>query len=1008
MRERILAAVGIETGEDSIVSILLTQSVFLGIFFGAFDISAHSLFLSIFDEKMMARAYIISGLVGIFMTVIYTTLQTRMKFKVFATLNLTTIAVISFVLWLILIFVQKEWAIFLVFILLGPLNILAALGFWGTTGRLFSLRQGKRLFGLIDSGLVIGIIVSCYTIPVLLTFNFASHNILFISALSIMIAAAIQAFIGSKFVFSTSREEIETETDKRESSALHAFKSDRYTKIMGVFVAFSVISAFFIQYSFMAVTRLQYPTEADMARFLGLFTGSMMIFTLLMKLFVFSYLIRNYGLKVCLILSPILVVVFTVGAIIVGATMGYTPEAETGFLIFFMLLALGRLFSKSLKDSIESPSFKVIYQTIDEKVRYNIQSSLDGTINEIAALFSGFILAGMGILSFIKLIHFSWVLFAFLIIWAGIAAMLYVEYRKSIRKALEKESRIFDGENDDYSLDNRFMAEKLFKDNYFSIVSGDYNFARYNHDSWLIKKTIDYASSKNNNITFIPILKKINDSNYIDEESKRLAGDLLEKLEQVNAKSSKDKIIAAGKTLIEGTNAPETAEVLRLLRDTSIEAKKLGIFLIGKFRMRDMIHEVCDCLSFKALKAYAYSVLDAFGSDAGKDLERFFLASAGNFNTSIIVLRLIGNLKTKESKAFLFSRLWANSRQIREIAVKLLVDNDFKPTDEEKDKLHQIISETIGVIVWNLAAQICIEKNDDKSLRDVIIAEINRQTEYLFDILSITYDKSSIEKIRENIESGTIETTNYALEMIDIVIDDTIKQKLIMLVDTVSNEVKLKNLYQFYPIEIPRYGTLVEDIINRDYNLMGIWTKACTLRNVKGNESGTIMLSTTALTFSPAEILREESVRVIANGGHELYRAVSDRIPELLRPKLDKIATGEVIQAELFFERAMFLRQKFSSIDEDKLLTLCANLKYYEDLTTLCSDNLENVIIWPYFGGNAKGVIMHYEGRLNEEELNSNRNFRNQSFYALSMAAVYDFAFYYPESSVDIFKNIKN
>ncbi|MBI5008488.1 MAG: hypothetical protein HZB98_02315, partial [Bacteroidia bacterium] len=85
MREKLLSALGIETGEESMVSMLLTQSVFLGIFFGAFDISAHSLFLSIFDEKMMARGYVVSGVAGIILTALYTGLQTRMKFRNFAT-----------------------------------------------------------------------------------------------------------------------------------------------------------------------------------------------------------------------------------------------------------------------------------------------------------------------------------------------------------------------------------------------------------------------------------------------------------------------------------------------------------------------------------------------------------------------------------------------------------------------------------------------------------------------------------------------------------------------------------------------------------------------------------------------------------------------------------------------------------------------------------------------------------------------------------------------------------
>ena len=83
MRDKLLSLLGVESGEESMVSMLLTQSVFLGIFFGAFDISAHSLFLSIFDEKMMARGYVVSGIAGIVLTSLYTWLQAKMKFRNF-------------------------------------------------------------------------------------------------------------------------------------------------------------------------------------------------------------------------------------------------------------------------------------------------------------------------------------------------------------------------------------------------------------------------------------------------------------------------------------------------------------------------------------------------------------------------------------------------------------------------------------------------------------------------------------------------------------------------------------------------------------------------------------------------------------------------------------------------------------------------------------------------------------------------------------------------------------
>jgi len=457
-----------------------------------------------------------------------------------------------------------------------------------------------------------------------------------------------------------------------------------------------------------------------------------------------------------------------------------------------------------------------------------------------------------------------------------------------------------------------------------------------------------------------------------NEDNKQLTGDFLKQPEHItlDSKSDNDEIVAVRETANE-IRMPQTAVILKLLRDNSIEVKRLGLLLIEKFKIKDMIPEVCGCLNIKGLELEAYSILDAFGNDAEKELEEFFIASSGNLDTSKIVLRLIGNQKTAESKSFLFSRLWSNSRQLKEIAVKLLADSNFTPTEEKKSKLHQIISETIGVIVWNLAAQLSIEKHADKFLCDAVIAETDRQTDYLFDLLSVTYDKNSIEKIRENLKSGTVETRNYAIEMINMVVGEAIKQKLIMLVDTVSTEVKLKNLYRFYPVNIQGYSNAVEDIINRDYNLLGIWTKACALRCVKGLEGEAIIQSVAALMFSPEEILREEAAGVIANADMALYRTISARLPESSKIKLDKITSGEILKEEMFFEKTSFLRKKLSSIPEDKLLTLATQLKYS------CSGNFENEIILPC---------------------------SNQSFYTLPMAAVHDFAFHYPEYSKEILK----
>ena len=1009
MRDKLFALLGVESGEESMVSMLLMQSVFLGIFFGAFDISAHSLFLSIFDEKMMAKGYVVSGVAGIILTSIYTWLQARMKFKNFAIINLFAVTTLTVVLWLALILVPSNVVIFIVFLMLGPLNILAMLGFWGTTGRLFTLRQGKRLFGLVDAGLIIGVIISCYAIPVLLTFNFESHNILLVSAFSILVATIIQMVIGIRFKLVSGSTEQNNEKAKEKKSVLSVFREDKYTRIMGIFIALSVMTAFFVQYSFMAVTREQYPSEEDMARFLGIFTGSMMIFTLLVKLFVFSYLVRNYGLRTCLALSPVLVAGFTAIAILIGLFMGYTPESMSGFLIFFLLLALSRLFSKALKDSIESPSFKVIYQTIDEKIRYEVQSGMDGTVNEIAALTSGLLLAGLGVLSFIKLIHFSWVLLFIILLWTWFAFRLYAEYRLSIRKALETvgTSDLSESDTQDQEvLSSNFSVHRAFRRDYFRLISGDDSGLLAYNNKLFLEKIIDHTSSSND-LNLVPILRKISANTSVDEKIRKLSIETAGRIEKgdVVLKTDGDKLVNA-KKMLSGTRQPQTTEILRLLRDNSIELKRHAVYIIGKFRLADLLPEVCECLSIPGLEPDAINVLSSFGNDAVGQLTRFYLVSSGNINTSRIILTLLGKMPTQESKAFLFSRLWSNSRMLKEVAVKCLVECEFKPNDDDKDRLHQLISETVGIMTWNLSAKTCLIRTNDTFLLEILNKEIDRWRTFLFNLLSVTYDPGSIGKIKENLERDTVESVNYALEMIDIVIDESVKPKLIALLDVVPDEDKLKNLYHFFPGDVPHYSKLAEDILNRDYNLLSLWTKASVLRSLKEIDGDDMAESVAALLFSPESILQEESAMLIARSSKELYRSVSIRIPMSSKRRLDGIVSGETNEKELLYDKVRFLSDCFKGITEEDLLPLSQSVKYLKDKETISALLNEGCIVWPLTGnGEMQKPVISYNisKTVSREDIHLPDE---ESFYCLTLEAVEDYQNHYPEKEPEILKYI--
>lgn len=1006
MKERLFSFPGIKSGEESVIAVLLIQSVFVGIFLGTFDISAHSLFLSIFDEKKMAWGYVLSGIAGIILTTVYTRLRTRMNFRNFSAINIAFAAALTLILWIILLINPVKWVIFLIFIMLGPLNILVMLGFRETVSQLFMHRQGKRLFNLVDSGLIIGVIISCFAIPVLLSLNFRPHNILLISAAAILTATILQISIGSRLLVRQTTETSENSKPDDSKTIPGLIRENSYLRILGIFIGLSVMTAFFVQYSFMAVTRVQYPAEEDMARFLGLFTGSIMIFTLLIKLTVFAYLIRNYGLRTCLVLSPLLIAGFTIIAVVIGTIMGFTP-ATSGFMLFFMILAMSRLFSRSLRDSIELPSLKAIYLTFDEKTRYVVQSGMDGTINEIAALSSGLLLSGLGILGFIRLIHFSVVLIAITGLWIFVAFKVYSEYRKSIGKTLES------GNRDNASLlvqqeihgrKGNFLAGLTFRENYFDLVTGDYKSLDRYPGNWFLIKILNHADDTKD-ISLLPLIKKIAADRGREKEIRVRASFISESLEHLSSLvTEKDDRKRFSHKLLSDSRQPQTTQILRLLRDNSDDSRAVGIMLIGKFRIKDMVQEVCEYLEIPKLRTQAKNVLRRFGSDASDQLQRYYLVSSGNTETSIAILRILAEEGSNDNLMFLFSRLWSNSRQVREVALKLLADSRFKSPDQERDHIHQMISDVIGIITWDLSAKISLKKINDERLLQPLNKDIARWNLFLFNLLSITYDSGSISRIRENLSGGTVESVNYALEMIDIVIDESIKPKIIPLLDAIPDEIKVKNLSHFYPCEIPDNPKLIDDILNRDYNLLGIWIRACALRNITSVDSGILAQSVIALLFSPEQILQEESAKLIARSGNGVYSTVSGRIDGKLKDRILMFMNNEIPAEEMLYGKVRFLSDLFTGADEDYLLFLASSVKYLKVLGDKALPSAGGYILWTIHAGSEVVIVSDQT----EAGVKIKGMINDKGFYLLPLSAVEDFHYQYPEQSSIILNYIGN
>ncbi len=891
----IYKSLNIEEKEVAPVLLLIVQSVFIGIFYGAYDIGAHTLFLNVFPEDMIPKAYIISGLVGIGLTTAFSKLQTKLKFSKLASYSLLFVSVIILLMRSMFGFVNTNWVVFIVFIFFGPLNIIAILAFWGTVGRIFNLRQGKRLFGIIDTGQIIGIIISSFTIPLIISFLKGTNNILLISALSIFLAMFLEIIISKRFNLSDEDTEEQTQNKnaeivekeiEHEQVKLKDFTKNPYILYMALFVIFSMFAAFFVQYSFLVVTKEKYPIEEDMAKYLGFFTGSMMVFTLLIKTFVYSKLMKTYGLKISLILSPVLLALFTLIAIAAGYFGGYT-DAAPGFIYFFLLISLSKLFNKTLKDALEVPSFKLLYQALAKKIRFDVQAKIDGTINEIAALVSGLILYGLGVLAFVKFIHFSVVLFILLGLWTLITIRLYKEYRNNLESSLksskdkydESETKLLKSLIETANIDNSIVSSLSLLRNYlpFKYIETLSNFISQKKDVFELLRPF-----KLHLIELYFKYRKGDTGNVLSKQFKELklqapSAKLSSKEISLLLKSKKETEYLYGIELVLTLPQKDRLTTLAsLLRMPDAELQKIAIRLSGEAAEKETCGTLVEYLDNNELFPYAIISLKQVVSSCHKQLIQMFYKTDISLTTQLAIVKLLGSANEEDAIVFLLENLSHHRVDIFSQSIKSLTELNYQANEKEQPRFFHPITQVIQTIAWDISALASIKQEKEPALFDSLQNEFSRHQDLLMDLLSITYDPQSVMHVKEYLDSETAEGVGYALELFDIFISDEIKPLVLLLFDDIALIEKARQLQNHFPVEIMTSEQLILNIINRDPNLISLSTKRLAI-DLYTKYYSAVSNDIVAQLFNPVKELSWHSAKVINNLSPEKLIELSER-----------------------------------------------------------------------------------------------------------------------------------
>ncbi len=933
MKERLLKLLEIEPDEAERVLLLFVMGFFMGMFIATMSVASQSLFLNFFSEtKDLPVAFVVSGIFGLVATVLYNFLQNRIPFALLAISSLLTVTVITAFIGFGEGFISdpQHYLYAFGFTQILPFSFVVYLIFWGSFGRLFNLRQAKRLVGSVDIGAMIATFIAFFSIPLLLKLeklHFETQDLYDLALASIVAFICVFVYLSVKHINKT--RSFTEEKTLYKKLLVKDFFDNRYILYMSLFVILSMTAMTFVDYSFFNVTTLQMKPD-ELANFISYFEGLIVVFSFLFQVLATDRIQAMYGMRVSLLVSPALIGFFTVFALGVGFVFGYSP-ANNFFVIFFMSILVSKLFMRSLKESLDNPTFKLYLLPIESKIRIDVQTKIEGIVTAFASIVAGGIILLITQFEIFNLIYFT--LFALPIMagWYLVVNKMHASYRHTLQNTLIKnketaEVKVVKEYTINEVLENQVastaedkviyglkLMEKLeptlFENAVIQLTNSDNNRIKKFAESRVRALGVEKDPQK----TELKTLAQQAASETEDSDLLSISPDNLMKL----SKSAKqpDRILAA-KLLRKLVSQKTIFILLELLRDADPRVRFEALLTARKTKRQEAWPVLIEMLSSPLYGHHAAAALVGAGDIVLPTLEAAFHKSGQSDMVMLKIVQIMGRIGGDRALQLLWRKAdYPDKRIVKQILYSLRYIN-YRAKDREIRDVFGLLDTEISKTMWNLAAlEELPEEPAFKFLREALREEIAQNYDQITMLLSILYDPQSVELVRENIESGDPDNIAFAMELLDLFIDPELKPKLVPLLDDSSTEEKLHQLQLYYPRESYTPIQVINYLLNRDFNLNNRWTKVCAVHASAFMPDFRISRGLIAQVFNTDRLLQETAAWVVYQKDRKLFVEIRERLPQRDKKFLDaSIENNELLDGldDGFFleiEMVMFIKQ---------------------------------------------------------------------------------------------------
>lgn len=914
---------------------MLATGFFMGVFIATYQVTADSLFLNRLGEYL-DKAFLAAGILGILSTATFSFLQNYIRFSILTLVVIGLIFIFTISVYVLLNFGDPDWQRYVIFAMYcssGPMVALLMLSYWGTFGRLFNFRQSKSIIGWIDTGQLVAAIVASFLIPFTAFLVPETSDYLMACCVSILFMGVLLAIIAAKFPLSKN-DPGEFDAEVRRETSVRRMFTDRYILVMSLILSVSMTAFIFNQFSFQQMVKEQYPDQRALTDFTAFFMAAVYGLSLLMQTFVNQRIIGNYGLRISLTILPIVLLVFSIGSIVTGSVFGFHKETSpAGFIYFFLFMAMSRLFNWTLRESLETPVLKLFFIPLDNRVRFNLQSKVEGTVNESSRFIAGLLIFGLSMIPWFNVIHVSVILALLALTYFMVVNKLYAGYKNKIRMKLESPDLQQDKLEIGFTQITRRLEGLLASNDYKKAVFSykllekinasqtsvwvnnlirnedeavkHYAQGRMNEmkglsvsDQYVIRIDPEKTNSTEKNLLSISDLQMI-----LDNE-----GDITKARIQRLTRSSNPNDRQYAAELLLHTSADESvAFLIELLNDPEVKVRNTAIKSAIKKHNSEVINAIIDNMGNPVFSNQAMNALVLIGSKTLAALESAFYKSGQSTHLMQRILQAMGRIGGQRAKDLLWNKIDYPNRVIVSQVLLSLGECGFKASISQMTRIKYAIENDIADLRWNLSA--IQELGSDEHNSHIISSlrwEIQNDIEHIYMLLAMLYDTRSIQLVKENIESGTTEGITYAVELLDVFLSEQLKQRIIPVLDELSDDERIKRLDIFYPRVKLDSKLVLKFIINRDFTQSNRWTKACVLYQIGRQKIEDFKLDLIAQLFNPDLLIRQVAAYSLWQIDEKEYNQNAKRLGTIQKKELDDIILTQRLSRfskVLFFNR---------------------------------------------------------------------------------------------------------